>query len=245
MHLQWCWPWDPLIHIDHFHNSDGNEVENEFLVVAVVRHPNTFSLAFHYSYRVPTFFIPSKFSWFFPDFSLIFLKRLFPGFFLSFHQDILAKKTYCILFKCQAFSDIRSTANIAISQQLPEICNSPYVKHFHFRFIGLESVWKWFEKKVHLIWQYFPLILADKPLSLRSLIFPDWIHNVFKNFPEFPDFPDRWEPCLNFAKKSVSSTTPNLVKKNVVERGTSDWTAETKVMGSINKVTATLCNKVF
>ena len=122
-----------------------------------------------YVCRVPTSFIPSN--------SLIFpwFPKSFPWFFLSFHQDILVKKTYLFFLNVALVTLVY--ANIAISWQLLRF--NSLKKHFPqiYRFKRFENG---LEKKFPDL-KFFSLILAENPcFSLISLtgkslqIFP-WI----------------------------------------------------------------------
>ena len=136
----------------------------------------------------------------FPDFSLTFpwFPKSFPWFFLTFHQDILLKKTYLFFLNVAlvtlVYANIASLS--AISWRLLRF--NSLKKHFPQIF--------WFKRFENGLGKKFPdlkffsLILAENP------VFPwfPWLEKVFKIFPEFPDFPDRWEPCSTIsAVKSV------------------------------------------
>ena len=99
--------------------------------------------------------------------------QIFPWFFLSFHQDILVKKTYFFFINVALVTLVY--ANIAISWQLLRF-NS--LKNIFLRSIGLNSlkmVWKKFPN-----WKFFPR-------SPPPPVFPwfPWLEKVFKIFPDF------------------------------------------------------------
>ena len=114
------------------------------------------------------FFNPVKF----PDFSLTFpwFRKSFPWFFLSFHQDILVKKTYLFFLNVAlvtlVYANIASLS--AISWQLLRF--NSLKKHFPqiFGFIRFENG---LGKKFPDL-KFFSLILAENPLFFPD--FPDW-----------------------------------------------------------------------
>ena len=123
------------------------------------------------------FFYPIKF----PDFSLTFpwFPKTFPWFFLSFHQDILVKKTYLFFLNVALVTLVY--ANIAISQQLLRF--NSLKKHFPQIYRS-----KRFEnglKKSSLIWNIFPWFWLINPcFSLISLT-----GKSLQKFPWIPWFP--------------------------------------------------------
>ena len=127
------------------------------------------------------FFNPVKF----PDFSLTFpwFRKSFPWFFLSFHQDILVKKTYLFFLNVAlvtlVYANIASLS--AISWQLLRF--NSLKKHFPqiFGFIRFENG---LGKKFPDL-KFFSLILAGNPcFSLISLT-----GKSLQNFPWIPWFP--------------------------------------------------------
>ena len=132
------------------------------------------------------FFNPVKF----PDFSLTFpwFRKSFPWFFLSFHQDILVKKTYLFFLNVAlvtlVYANIASLS--AISWQLLRF--NSLKKHFPqiFGFIRFENG----------LGKKFPDLNFFPDFGWKPPVFPwfPWLEKAFKIFPEFPDFPDRWEP---------------------------------------------------
>ena len=112
-------------------------------------------------------FYPIKF----PDFSLTFpwFPKIPPWFFLSFHQDILAKRTIFIFFKC-GLSDISLCKYCLIKcnfLSVPEKAFAVFKKHFP----QIKRFKNSFEKS-SLIWKFFPWFW------LKTLLF----------FPDFTDW---------------------------------------------------------
>ena len=137
------------------------------------------------------FFIPSN-SLTFPWFLKIFL-----WFFISFHQDILVKKTYLFFLNVALVTTVY--ANIAslsaISWQFLKKRFYSLIKTFSHRLKGLKMVLKkvpWFE-------HCFP------DFGWKPPVFPwfPWLEKVFKNFPNFPD---RWEPWIRHLAEALLIT---------------------------------------
>ena len=139
----------------------------------------------HKAVGFPLFFIPSN--------SLIFpwFPKIFPWFFLSFHQDILVKKT-CLFFLNVALVTL-VYANIPISKQLLQFTSLK--KHFPQIYRS-----KRFENGLKTKVPWFEIFFPD--FGWKTPVFPwfPWLEKVFKNFPEFPDFPDRWESWADIAE---------------------------------------------
>ena len=99
------------------------------------------------SSRVPTFFIPWN-SLIFPWFPKIFL-----WFFLSFHQDILIPKKLFFL-------------NVACTYYWGNVYGNTNLLQIHFQramYISTTFYLSTHCWKISLIWNFFPLILAEKP----------------------------------------------------------------------------------
>ena len=126
-------------------------------------------------------FYPVKF----PDFSLTFpwFPKCFPWFFLSFHQDILVKKTYLFFLNVAlvtlVYANIASLS--AISWQLLRFNT---LKKLFPQIFGFKR----FENglgKSSLIWKLFPWFWLKTPcFSLISLT-----GKSLQNFPWIPWFP--------------------------------------------------------
>ena len=107
--------------------------------------------------------------------------KIFPWFFLSFHQDILVKKNTFILFKC-GLSDISLCKYYLIKCNSLKLLKKGFtvLKNIFPRLKGLKMVLK----KRFPDLKIFSLILAENsPFSLTG-----------KTLQKFADFPDRWEP---------------------------------------------------
>ena len=121
-------------------------------------------------------FLTRQIPWLFPDFL-----RVFPDFFLSFHQDILVKKH---LFFLNVALVTLVYANIA-SFQLVQFPDSSWdltvLKNVFLRFLGLKGL-KMVWGKSSLIWNIFPWFWLKIPFfTLISLT-----GKSLQNFPWIP-----------------------------------------------------------
>ena len=122
----------------------------------------------------------------FPDFL-----RVFPDFFLSFHQDILVKKHLFFLNVALVTSVYANIASLsAISWQLLRF--NSLKKHFP-QIFGYKRFENGLGKKFSDL-KYFPLILAENPIF-------------------YPDFPD-WKKSSKFSLNSLIGGNPAFSSHN-------------------------------